>query len=137
MKRNTQTGNVLELMSCTALIQGGYNIQRHKHLGQRPGGGKHIVDIIAEKVDKMIISLKWQQVQGTAEDKVPFEIISLACALKDNKEYSKAYLVLGGEGWKRKKFFTENGLSDFLNNCEKVNVITMEKFIAMANRTEL
>jgi len=43
-----------------------------------------------------LISMKWQQVSGTAEQKVPFEVICLIEALKNNGgRYSKAYLVLG------------------------------------------
>ena len=42
---------------------------------------------------KILISVKWQQVSGTAEQKVPFEIIGLADAVLTG-EYAKAYLVL-------------------------------------------
>jgi hypothetical protein len=38
---------------------------------------RHFVDVIAEKDGKrFLVSLKWQQVSGTAEQKVPFEVIS-------------------------------------------------------------
>src|SRR5437879_5145760 len=58
-----------------------------------------LVDAIAEKDDqRFLISLKWQQTGGTAEQKVPFEVISLAdVVLREN--FVKAYLVLGGERW--------------------------------------
>jgi hypothetical protein len=41
------------------------------------------------------VSLKWQQVGGTAEQKVPFEVMCLADAVRAGH----AYLVLGGDGW--------------------------------------
>jgi hypothetical protein len=62
------------------------------------GGRRHFVDVIAERDGKrFLVSLKWQQVSGTAEQKVPFEVISLADAVNKNG-FTKAYLVLGGEG---------------------------------------
>jgi hypothetical protein len=56
------------------------------------------VCVIAEKDGKrFLLSLKWQQVSGTAEPKVPFEVISLADAVtKDG--FTKDDLVLGSEG---------------------------------------
>jgi len=56
---------------------------------------RHFVDVIAEKDGKrFLVSLKWQQLSGTAEQKVPFEVISLADAVtKDG--FTKAYLVVG------------------------------------------
>ena len=82
-----------------ALEQGGYAYKTQVHFGQRLGLGKHIVDAVVEKDGrKFLLSLKWQQVSGTAEQKVPFEVICLIEALEDGK-YEKAYVVLGGEGW--------------------------------------
>ena len=47
-------------------------------VGKRLGGGEHFVDVVAEKAGRrLIISLKWQQVSGTAEQKVPFKVIRL------------------------------------------------------------
>jgi len=58
--------------------------------------GSHVVDAVAEKNGKQIlISVKWQQVSGTAEQKVPFEVLCLLEAI-ENGPYQKAYLVLGG-----------------------------------------
>lgn len=80
--RDTSTGGVLEAMVLPALTRGGYTYQTQQSIGQRFGGGKHIVDVIAEKNGaKYLVSLKWQQVSGTAEQKVPFEVICLADAV--------------------------------------------------------
>jgi hypothetical protein len=72
---------------------------------------RHFVDVIAEKDGKrFLVSLKRQQVSGTTEQKVPFEVISLADAVtKDG--FTKAYLVLGGEGWTSRALCTEADLS--------------------------
>src|SRR6266851_8814847 len=96
--RDTSTGQVLEAMILPALKRGGYSYQTQQRVSDRPGGRRHFVDVIAEKDGKrFLVSLKWQQVSGTAEQKVPFEVISLADAVtKDG--FTKPYLVLSGEG---------------------------------------
>lgn len=135
--RDTRTGGVLEAMVLPALGRGGYRFQTQVKVGKRPGGGTHKVDAVAEKDGrKWLISLKWQQVGGTAEQKVPFEVICLAEAMEQG-EYDKAYLVLGGEGWKLREFYTGGGLSKYLPGSERVEVITLERFVADANRGRL
>jgi len=58
------------------------------------------VDLAAEKAgDEFLISMKWQQSSGTAEQKVPFEIICLAEAIRETSSYKPGYVVLGGPGW--------------------------------------
>ena len=97
--RNTNTGGVLEAMVLPALIRGGYTCEKQVTVGCRPGGRKHNVDAIAIKGGaRIVVSLKWQQVSGTAEQKVPFEVICLAEVVSCGN-CQKAYLVLGGDGW--------------------------------------
>ena len=138
--RDTSTGWVLEQMILPSLDHGGYRYQTQLHIGSRFGGGKHVVDVLAEESQghKIIISLKWQQVSGTAEQKVPFEAMCLAEAILTNKDtYQKAYLVLGGEGWKLRDFFIGGGLNRHLRYGELVSIITLENFIARANQGSL
>ena len=135
--RDTRTGGVLEAMILPALKQGGYAYQTQVNVGQRPGGGTHKVDAVAEKDQKKwLVSLKWQQVGGTAEQKVPFEVICLAEAMEQGS-FEKAYLVLGGEGWKLRKFYVEGGLSKYVRGIERVEVVTLEGFVANANTGKL
>jgi len=134
---STRTGGVLERMILPALEQGGYTYQTQVKLGRRLGVGTHVVDAIAEKDGrKVLISLKWQQVSGTAEQKVPFEVICLLDALSSGQQ-EKAYLVLGGEGWSLRPFYTSGGLKPFLINSDKVDVVTLEGFVARANQGKL
>ena len=80
--------------------------------------------------------LKWQQVSGTAEQKVPFEIICLLEAM-ENGPYEKAYLVLGGEGWTYRAFYTSGGLAKYLSYADCVEILTLEGFVARANSGKL
>jgi hypothetical protein len=69
---------------------------------------------------------------GTAEQKVPFEVICLLDAI-ERGPYQKAYVVLGGEGWKLRAFYVTGGLKRFLAMADRVEIITLETFIARAN----
>ncbi len=135
--RNTTTGGVLEAMILPALTRGGYAYLTQQHIGQRLGGGKHFVDVVAEKSGvKYLVSVKWQQVSGTAEQKVPFEVICLAEAVREGS-FAKAYLVLGGEGWKLRSFYVGGGLKEYLAHADKVDILTLESFVAKANQGKL
>jgi len=124
----------MESMVLPALQMGGYALSAQQVIGTRPGGKKHKIDIVAEKDGKRIlISLKWQQVGGTAEQKVPFEVICLMDAVRRLGGYAKAYLVLGGEGWTLRRFFIGGGLQNYLSHAPEVEIIGLETFVARAN----
>ena len=135
--RNTRTGSVLEQMVLPALEQGGYTYELQVHIGQRLGCGKHMVDVVAKKNDRtVLVSMKWQQVSGTAEQKVPFEIICLLEAF-DSISCDRAYLVLGGEGWTLRAFYVGDGLKKYLSYADKIEILTLESFVARANAGKL
>jgi len=135
--RDTSTGGVLEAMILPALKRGGYTFQTQQKVTPRPGGRRHFVDVIAAKDGhRYLVSLKWQQTSGTAEQKVPFEVISLGDAVRQGA-FTKAYLVLGGEGWTLRDFYTERGLKTHLVDSDKVDILTLEKFVATANQGRL
>lgn len=134
---NTRTGGVLERMVLPALDQGGYSYRVQVKLGQRLGCGNHFVDAVAEKDGRtFLVSVKWQQVSGTTEQKVPFEVICLVEAMEAG-HYDRAYVVLGGEGWKLRGFYTGGGLKKYLKDADKVEVLTLESFVARANQGKL
>jgi hypothetical protein len=134
---NTQTGGVLERMVLPALDLGGYTYQIQVKVGARLGCGRHFVDAVVSKGGRQfLVSVKWQQVAGTAEQKVPFEAICLLDAV-ERGPYEKAYLVLGGEGWKLRQFYVGGGLNRFLALADRVEIMTLEGFVAKANQGRL
>ncbi len=138
--RDTRTGTVLEQMVLPALKCGGYEYETQVHIGNRFGGGRHVIDVLVKEKSgrQHLISLKWQQVSGTAEQKVPYEAMCLAeTVLMSGGKYNSAYLVLGGEGWKLRDFFTEGGLNRHLRYGELIKIVKLEKFIALANQGKL
>lgn len=137
MARNTSTGGVLEAMIVPALLFGGYEVSKQVKIGCRPGGRTHNVDAIARKNDvAILVSLKWQQTSGTAEQKVPFEVMCLADAVAMGHA-TKAYLVLGGDGWTLRDYYTSGALRDHLTHADRVRVVTLEAFIRLANNGTL
>src|SRR3989442_15381842 len=110
-------------MILPALTESGYRLKRNVAVGIRPGGRKHVVDLVisGDKGRSALVSVKWQQVSGTAEQKIPYEVICLAHALKSAGEvYAAAYLVLGGKGWTLRDFYTSGGLTGYMIGTEKV-----------------
>lgn len=140
MPRNTTTGRVLEEMVLPSLTRGGYRYEMQMQVGQRFGGGKHMVDVVAWDAagEGILISLKWQQTSGTAEQKVPFEAICLADAvLSAENEFRKAYLVLGGGSWKLRDFYVGGGLNAHLRHGDLVTIVSLEEFVARGNERKL
>ena len=85
----------------------------------KPNGKKHKPDIII--VDTLtIVSVKLQNVGGTAEEKVDYEmrILQRACDLGN---FSKSFIVCGGTGWT----FMED-LIEHSKTFSKVKVIRYE-----------
>ena len=73
---------------------------------------------------------------GTAEQKVPFEVICLAEAVRSGP-YERAYLVLGGGGWSLREFYVGDGLRRYLTGTDNVSIASLEDFVARANQGNL
>lgn len=137
--RNTGSGRVMEQMISAALKTGGYKVRQNVTIGQRFGVARHRVDAVAanDEGKKFVISLKWQQVQGTAEQKIPFEVMCLIQAMKDSEEFDGAYLVLGGDGWSYRDFFLSGGLNKWFVDIDMVKIVSLEAFVGLANQKKL
>lgn len=135
--RNTNTGGVLEAMVVPALKHGGYACETQVKVGTRCGGGVHKVDAIATlDGEKVLVSMKWQQTGGTAEQKVPFEVMCLADAVRAQHAL-RAYLVLGGDGWTLRDYYTSGKMAEHLVHANLVRVVTLEAFVRIANNGQL
>src|SRR5207237_8061645 len=132
MPRDTRTGGVLENMVLPALERGGYQYKKQVVIGKRLGGHNQKVDVLAWRVEseQIPVSLKWQQTSGTAEQKVPFEILCLADAVhKSRGRFNKAYLVLGCSGWTIREFYVSGQIREYLKDCEVVEIVFLEIFV--------
>lgn len=122
-----------------ALEELGYQVSEQEQVGTRPNGGKHMIDIVAKRAGKShLISLKWQQSSGTAEQKVPYELICLSEALKQSRgAHQSAYLVLGGEGWTLKKYYLSGGLDRHMKLDQPVALLSLEDLLKKARAHDL
>jgi hypothetical protein len=128
---------VLEAMILPALDRAGYACEQQVGIGQRCGGRAHKVDAIATRDGaRVLVSLKWQQTGGTAEQKVPFEVMCLADAVRAGHG-DRAYLVLGGDGWTLREYYTSGAMAEHLVHAALVRIVTLEAFVRMANNGAL
>ncbi len=121
------------------LRRGGYACQARVKVGVRPGGKEHRVRAVAAKGrSKILVSVRRQQVRSSAEQTIPFEVVCLARAVLGGG-FSKAYLVLEGDGWSLKDFYTGGGLRRCLAESvvQAVRVVPAEHFIALAGTGRL
>lgn len=162
MARDTGTGGVLERMVLPALVAGRYHYRSQVDIGTRLGSSRrHKVDVVAWQDCGVarLVSVKWQQTSGTAEQKVPFEVMCLAHAVRSAppplaglacqaagcfarfpataEPQLRAFLVLGGPKWTLREFYTSGALAQHMHGAELVSILTLEAFVAKANRGEL
>jgi hypothetical protein len=128
--RDTTTGTTYE-KEIEDLLENftNYQFKTQVNVGLKRNGGKHYIDILLES--KILLSLKFQCVPGTAEEKVPFEIMKLQQAIEDY-DYECAILVLAGpdSAWKWKDYYLGE---EFQSNIKKIYpdvcIISHEQFV--------
>ncbi len=147
MPRDTSTGTDAERTVVPALERGGYSyVSQYKIRNIRPNNKNYVIDYIAKKGCRKIgVELKWQQYNGTAEEKIVYTIICLLILVQKNI-VDKAYLVLGGSdkdsergrtGWTLRKWCFEGGPKEFIDYEGKVEILSIEEFQADANQSNL
>ena len=128
--RDTTTGTSYEKEVNNLLEQfSDHKVQSQVSVGIKRNGGKHYVDILLN--DDELLSLKYQRVQGTAEEKIPFEVMKLQHAVVDHK-YKSATIVLAGpdKAWKWKKYYLgEEFQKDMKQIYPNVTIISHEEFV--------
>ena len=145
--RDTSTGKVNEA-DIEQFLNENYegNVYPQAEVGTQFDTGKtHIVDVllggkaykktkkhkryISEHQGGTLISLKYQDNGGTAEEKVPFEFMKLQNAI-NKYGYKKALIVLcGDKGWTLKKtYLNEEFISLMKVICPNVSITDEENF---------
>lgn len=133
MTRDTSTGTKYEKRIEFLLEEKNINFESQVNIGVKRNGKRHRVDLI---IDKTLISLKHQQVGGTAEEKVPFEFMKLQHAV-DDYDYDNAIIVLSGDsGWTWKDYYLSNDFKQSMKNLyPDVMIISHEEFISLYDIT--
>jgi hypothetical protein len=135
--RGTRTGTNMERMIATALGYNNYSFVRQVYIGQQLFGNRYKADFI---VNDKIISLKWQQVSGTAEQKLIYEIATLIKIINDsNGLYTKAYLIYGGNGFSpvALNYMDQNMHVNLFKRGDLVLVESFNNFIARIDQHNL
>jgi hypothetical protein len=100
--RDTSTGRVLEEMVVPALQRAGYAFKAQQAVPDPFLPGRtHRLDVAVTDSNtgaRIGIEFKWQQVSGTAEEKVPMEYLRLLKCV-EHGHLDRAYIVLEGQGW--------------------------------------
>ena len=130
-RRTDKTGKYFEYFCEQLLTESGYNVEEQVNIGLRPTGGAHNTDLVLN--EEIIISLKYQDVAGTAEEKIPYEQICLQHAC-ETYGYKHAIIVLAGKGWNHDKEYCDGVLNKWLNT-PKVEVINFDEFLNRFNLT--
>jgi hypothetical protein len=128
--RDTTTGTSYEKeVNCLLEQFSNHKFKAQVNVGCKRNGGRHYVDVLLN--DDELLSLKYQRVQGTAEEKIPFEVMKLQHAVIDNG-YKSATIVLAGpdKAWKWKEYYLGK---DFQCDMKKIypdiNIISHEQFV--------
>ncbi len=106
--------------------------------------GKHKPDkIIKDKDDKLIIiSKKWQETAGTADEKIFYEIIKLIDLVETYKPTIKStYILLGGNGWRSylKNYYLSEDWNRYLETRYRniVKLVTIDSILPLISRRKL
>jgi len=135
--KGTRTGTNMERMIATALGFNNYSFVKQVYIGQQLFGNRYKADFI---VNDKIISLKWQQVSGTAEQKLIYEIATLIKIIDGSGgRFTKAYLIYGGNGFSpgALNYMQHNMHVGLLIHGDLVFIESLNDFIARINQHSL
>ena len=123
-RHTDRTGKDYEHFCEHLLTQAGYYVLEQEIVGLRPTGGNHVTDLV---VNGTIVSLKFQDVAGTAEEKIPYEQMCLehACHVYG---YDGAIIVLAGPGWKHADAYRAGVFSTWMHT-PNVRVMNHDEFL--------
>lgn len=104
-----------------------YRVRCGVSIGKKRNDDDHKVDMVLN--EKELVSLKYQKTKGTAEEKIPFEVIKLQHAI-DDYGYKNATIVLAGEddAWTLKEAYLRG---EYINRIDSpdVRLISHEQFL--------
>ncbi len=137
------TWQLFENILDDALTKKGYTVLDNKSLNLKCSftGRKHLPDkLIQTQTEEIIVlSKKWQESRGTAEEKVIYEIFKLLDLL-NNQEYKikSCYIILGGMGWSKqlKEYYLSHKWNNFLENDfkNKVKIVIFDEILTLINK---
>ncbi len=132
-------GFVLKQLMLPAMHRSGYPNEKYGNIGRWPGWKEHIIVIIVKKVDwkNILISIKLMHLLRTDEENFLIKVICLTDALLNHPDkFITARLVLGVDAWPLRNL-PGRWIKKIFTYSELVNIVTLEKFISIANQSKL
>jgi hypothetical protein len=122
------TGKMYEEIIENALLNNSdFLFERQVFIGIKPNNKtRHCVDILLKEREE-VISLKYQGVAGTAEEKIPYEVLVLQ-HLINNGRCKSATIVLAGNAWTQRDWYLEDNFCSSMN-CPDIRIINHDVFI--------
>ena len=90
------TGRKFEKLVAQILRKNGCLVTEQANIGFKFKNKKHQVDSLVN--GRILVSDKWQNTGGTAEEKVGYDMWTLYQKILSGT-YEKAFVILGGPGW--------------------------------------
>ncbi len=141
MPRDTGTGADYKSIVHRCLVQisrqNKFEVHRSVSIGTKPNGLANRIDFVVEGAGKdspkFIFSCKTQSVSGSAEEKIPYEIIRLLHTMKLDSTIRHGYLVLGGVGWNPTLLnFYLRELVEFIPDMDKqISILTTDDVMSL------
>lgn len=137
MTRDTTTGSnyesIIEMCIKRSCEKNGLHAISQAIVGEKPGGGKHKIDweiVDNENPDNRgLVSCKFQQTSGTAEEKIAYETIKLLHTMHNDSRYKHSWIVMGGTGW-------SPGMKSFVENELKLWIPKLEGNVSIYTNTD-
>lgn len=140
MSRETSTGkqfeDVIEIVISRSCKKNNLGRKAQAYVGAKPGGGKHIIDwelwTLEDENFRALLSCKVQNSGGTAEEKIPYEVLKLLHTMDHDPRYRFGWIVLGGSGWNPGLLnYYLNDLSQHLPNMEgRIKILRTDDLIS-------
>jgi hypothetical protein len=105
-------------------------VKTQQVIGKKPSGNKHKIDVVSYDA-KILVSAKLQNSSGTAEEKIPYEQLTLQYACEEFG-FKKAYIVCAGTGWSLLEYYTSPSYAKLIRTS-KVKLIKYDEFVGMLN----
>lgn len=144
--RDTTTGTLNEKEIEKFLVENfADKVKSQVNIGKKRNDGLHVVDMliggetytpkgkkrpISNHKGGQLISLKYQEVAGTAEEKVPFEVMKLQDAIDDYGYESAVIVLCGDNGWTwKEEYLSERFKKRMKLLGPNVNIMSQEEFL--------
>ena len=130
--KTIRSGGTLEDTVLPALERNGYTFKKQFYMEPGLGGGRQRLDTFVTDPhgDAINLSVKWQGISGSAEEKVPAEILKMLVLKDAHPEIKRSYIVLAGPGWnKRLKSFYKDQITAFIPRAIEIRVLETDEFL--------